>query len=219
LAGFSVVANFATTATDRKIYQVEHYNLDMIISVGYRVKSNRGIQFRVWANHILKEYLLKGYAINPRLERLEYRVTETERKIDFFVKTALPPIQGVFYDGQIFDAYKFISDLIKVAKKTVILIDNYIDESVLMLLSKRATNVDAIIYTARISSQLQLDLQKHNAQYQPIIANVLTRVHDRFLFIDDEVYHIGASLKDLGKKLFAFSKMELKTQAFLQSIV
>ncbi|KAA6342938.1 hypothetical protein EZS27_009343 [termite gut metagenome] len=218
LAGFSVVAKFATTATDGKIYQVDHYNLDMILSVGYRVKSQRGVQFRVWSNRILKEYLLKGYAVNQRFERIEQRVTETEKKIDFFVRTALPPVEGIFYDGQIFDAYKFASDLIKSAKKTIILIDNYIDESVLTLLSKRANEVDATIYTAQISCRLELDLKKYNAQYPPVSIHTLSRSHDRFLFIDTDAYHIGASLKDLGKKMFAFSKMELKAQDLLQNI-
>ncbi|KAA6351081.1 hypothetical protein EZS27_001507 [termite gut metagenome] len=219
LEGFPVVANFATTATDGKIYQVDHYNLDMILSVGYRVKSQRGVQFRAWSNRILKEYLLKGYAISQRFERIEQRVTETEKKIDFFVRTALPPVEGIFYDGQIFDAYKFVSDLIKSAKKIIILIDNYIDESVLMLLSKRVNKVDATIYTAQISNGLKLDLQKYNAQYQPVTINTLSCSHDRFLFIDNDAYHIGASLKDLGKKMFAFSKMELKAQELLQNIV
>jgi len=213
---YSVVAKFATTATNGKVYQMEYYNLDVILSVGYRVKSNRGIQFRVWANRVLKNYILKGYAINRRFERLENRVTKTEEKIDFFVKTALPPMQGIFYEGEIFDSYIFASNLIKSAKKTIILIDNYVDESVLVLLSKRQTKVSAHIYTKRISTQLQLDLKKHNAQYDPINISTSDIFHDRFLVIDNTVYHIGASIKDLGKKLFAFSKMEIKhTELFL----
>ncbi|MDR3047450.1 MAG: virulence RhuM family protein [Bacteroidales bacterium] len=198
---------------------IAFYSLDVIISVGYRVKSQRGTIFRIWATKTLKEYILKGYAVNQRFERIEYRLTETEKKIDFFVRTALPPVEGIFYDGQIFDAYKFVSDLIKSAKNSIVLIDNYIDESVLMLLSKRTTDVEATIYTARILPQLQLDLQRHNAQYQPINIHVLTRSHDRFLFIDNDVYHIGVSLKDLGKKWFAFSKMELKAQALLENLI
>jgi hypothetical protein len=205
-----VVANFATTATNGKVYQMEYYNLDVILSVGYRVKSSRGIQFRIWANRILKNYIMKGYVVNKRFERLENRVTKTEKKIDFFVKTALPPIQGIFYEGQIFDAYIFASNLVKSAKKSIVLIDNYIDESVLLLLSKRQTKVCAQIYTKRISDQLQLDLKKHNSQYEPINIITSNAYHDRFLVIDNTVYLIGASLKDLGKKLFAFSKMEIK---------
>ena len=209
-AAYSVVAKFATTATNGKVYQMEYYNLDMILSIGYRVKSNRGIQFRIWANRVLKNYLMKGYAVHKRFDRLEKRVTKTEEKIDFFVKTALPPLEGIFYDGQIFDAYVFASNLIKSAKKSIILIDNYIDESVLVLLSKRQLKVSAQIFTKQISNQLQLDLKKHNAQYEPIIINKFARFHDRFLIIDNTVYLVGASIKDLGKKLFAFSKMELK---------
>ncbi|MDR0866436.1 MAG: virulence RhuM family protein, partial [Candidatus Symbiothrix sp.] len=218
----ATVAKYATVQNEKGRYverQIEFYNLDMIISVGYRVKSKRGILFRQWATKTLKEYLLKGYVVNQRFERIEQRVTETEKKIDFFVRTALPPVEGIFYDGQVFDAYKFASDLIKSAKNSIILIDNYIDESVLMLLSKRATGIDASIYTSHISRQLQLDLQRHNAQYQHISIDVSTRVHDRFLFIDNDVYHIGASLKDLGKKLFAFSKLELKAQGLLENII
>jgi len=209
--GASVVAKFATTATNGKVYQVEYYNLDMILSVGYRVKSSRGIQFRIWANQVLKNYLLKGYAVNKRFERLESRVAKTERKIDFFVKTSLPPVQGVFFEGEIFDAYVFASNLIKSANKTIVLIDNYIDESVLVLLSKRQSKVSAQIFTKQISNQLQLDVKKHNSQYDPIIINKTTRFHDRFLIIDNTVYLIGASIKDLGKNLFAFSKMEIKS--------
>jgi len=194
------------------------YNLDVIISVGYRVKSRQGTIFRQWANRVLKDYLLRGHAINQRFERVEYRVTETEKKIDFFVRTALPPVQGVFYEGQIFDAYAFAADLIKSAKKSLILLDNYVDESVLLLLAKRADGVRAKIITRKITRQLQLDLSRHNAQYPPVDLSQSTKFHDRFLLVDDTAYHIGASLKDLGKKLFAFSKMETKPVAILKGI-
>jgi hypothetical protein len=214
----SVVAKFATTAADGKVYQMEYYNIDVILSVGYRVKSSRGIQFRIWANRVLKNYILKGYAVHQRFERLENRVTETERKIDFFVKSSLPPAQGVFYEGQIFDAYKFACDLIKSAKKKIVLIDNYIDESVLLLLTKREPKVNATIYTKQKSTALQLDLSKHNSQYEPITVDTSDVFHDRFLIIDNTVYHIGASLKDLGKKLFAFSRMEIKHTELLAMI-
>ncbi|GHT25856.1 DNA-binding protein [Bacteroidia bacterium] len=201
---------------------VSHYNLDMIISIGYRVKSKRGIQFRQWANKILKDYLLKGYAINQRFEQLEqhigqieHRTTETENAIAFFVQKSLPPIEGIYHDGQVFDAYAFVANLIKSAQKSIILLDNYVDESVLLLLSKRADCVTATIYTKEISKQLQLDLQRHQTQYPAISVEILTQAHDRFLMIDGEVYHIGASLKDLGKKLFAFTKMEFKAADIL----
>ena len=193
------------------------YNLDVIISVGYRVKSRRGTQFRQWANRILKEYLLKGYSVNNRLERLEQRVSKTEEKIDFFVRTALPPVEVVFYNGQIFDAYVFATDLIKSAKISITLIDNYIDESVLMMLAKRDKNVKASILTGSVSKTLQLDIDKHNSQYPPITVETIKNNHDRFLIIDKEVYHIGASLKDLGKKLFAFSKLEMPAETILNN--
>lgn len=188
--------------------QIKLYNLDVIISVGYRVKSIRGTQFRQWANNVLKEYLLNGYSVNKRFENLEQRVAKTEEKIDFFVRTSLPPVQGIFFDGQIFDAYRFASDLVRKAKTAIVLIDNYVDDTVLTLLDKRKSGVTATIYTSHLGQQLQLDLQRHNAQYAPITVNSFNRAHDRFLLIDDEVYHIGASLKDLGKKWFAFTRMQ-----------
>ena len=210
LSGISVVANFATTAADGKIYKVQYYNLDVILSVGYRVKSYRGVEFRRWASKILKEYLLKGYSVNQRLTQLEKRVSDTEEKIDFFVRTSLPPVEGIFYDGQIFDAYKFAADLIRSAQKSVLLIDNYVDESVLLMLGKRSAGVTAEIYTQSISRQLRQDLEKYNSQYEPVEIRVYKNSHDRFLIIDGaDVYHIGASLKDLGKKMFAFSKLAI----------
>ena len=187
---------------------IELFNLDVIISVGYRVNTQQGIKFRQWANRVLKEYLLRGYSINHRIENLEQRVTKTEEKIDFFVRTSLPPKQGIFYDGQVFDAYQFVSDLIRKAHKAIVLIDNYVDDTVLTILDKRSEGVSGTIYTHRINQQLQLDLDKHNAQYKPIDIVQFNKAHDRFLMIDDEVYHIGASIKDLGKKWFAFTLMK-----------
>jgi len=213
-------AIFAHMGNDGKqLYHTKHYNLDGILSVGYRVNSINATSFRRWATRVIKEYLLKGHAYNQRFERLEHRVTETEKKIDFFVKTALPPNEGILYDGHIFDAYVFVAKLIKSAQKSILLIDNYVDESVLLLLSKREKGVNATIFTNTISAQLKLDLQKHNAQYPSITVKRFTRSHDRFLFIDDEVYHIGASLKDLGKKLFAFAKMGLDAKKLLHNII
>lgn len=195
--------------------KIEYYNLDVIISVGYRVNTKRGIEFRQWANKVLKEYLLRGYAITQRVERLEQRVSKTEEKIDFFVRTSLPPVEGVFFEGQIFDARVFVSDLIKSAKKSIVLIDNYIDETVLMTLSKRADSASAKIITQKVTLQFQQDVDSHNFQYPPIDIEERTGIHDRFLIIDDTVYHIGASLKDLGKKLFAFSKMGITAELLL----
>ena len=220
LRDIAVVANFATTAADGKVYSVAYYNLDMILSVGYRVKSSRGIRFRRWANRVLKEYLLKGYSLNQRLKNMEdrfdrrmseyeRRLYENEQKIDFFVRTSLPPVEGIFYDGQIFDAYVFVTDLIRLARQSIVLIDNYIDESVLLMLSKRQTGVTAEIRSGRLTETLKQDLAKHNSQYPPITVIQNKNIHDRFLIVDADVYHIGASLKDLGRKLFAFSKMNI----------
>ena len=207
------------------------YNLDVIISVGYRVKSVRGTRFRQWANKVLKEYLLKGYSINQRIDDLEHRVNDRlinhenrlddiDSKIDFFVRTSLPPVEGIFYDGQIFDAYAFATNLIRSAKQSIVLIDNYVDESVLLMLSKRGEAVGADIYTQSISRQLQLDLERHNSQYPPIGIHTCRRSHDRFLIVDNsDVYHIGASLKDLGKKMFAFSKMGIPAGEILALVV
>jgi len=211
LQDMATVAKFAIVQKEggRQVTRiVEFYNLDMIMSVGYRVKSSQGILFRQWANNVLKEYLLRGYAINQRFERLEQRVTKTEEKIDFFVRTSLPPVEGIFFDGQIYDAYTLVSKLVRSAKQRIILIDNYIDESVLTLLDKRAEGVKAEIYTNHIGQQLQLDIQRHNSQYPPIPVHSMTSSHDRFLLIDNEVYHVGASIKDLGKRWFAIMKME-----------
>ncbi len=210
LERLSVCKDSLLTASDGKRYRTILYNLDVIISVGYRVKSIRGTQFRQWANKVLKEYLLKGYSVNQRLTQLEKRVSDTEEKIDFFVRTSLPPVEGIFYDGQIFDAYKFASDLIKSARKSILLIDNYVDESVLLMLGKRSAGVTAEIYTQSISRQLRQDLEKYNSQYESVEIRVYKNSHDRFLIIDGaDVYHIGASLKDLGKKMFAFSKLAI----------
>ena len=194
---------------------VKYYSLDVIIAVGYRVKSQRGTDFRKWALPVIKDYMLRGYAVNQRFERLEQRVTKTEEKIDFFVKTALPPVEGIFYDGQIFDAFVFATGLIKQAKNEIVLVDNYIDETVLTMLDNRNPNVLATIYTANFNTKLQLALAKHNSQYQPINIKVLNKFHDRFLIIDDDVYWIGASLKDLGKRVFAFSKMGIPKEKIL----
>ena len=225
LLGLPVVAKFATTATDGKTYLVEHYNLDMVLSIGYRVKSQRGIQFRQWANKVLKDYLLKGYALNQRLLRIENQLeshqallAEHSEKIDLFIRTSIPPLEGIFFDGQVFDAHVFVSDLIRSAKTRIILIDNYIDDTVLKLFDKRSSGVKATIYTRQITPSLQNDINLHNTQYEPIDVQVFADSHDRFLMIDETVYHIGASLKDLGKKWFAFSKMDITSTLLLSKM-
>jgi len=194
---------------------IDFYNLDMIISVGYKVNSKRGVKFRQWASKVLKDYLIKGYSINKGLQEIrervdshDKRIVELEGKVDFFVRSSLPPVEGVFYDGQIFDAYVQIVSLIKQARHSIVLIDNYIDEATLTMLSKREAGVSATIYTRQLSQQQQLDVQRHNQQYPPININVCQHNHDRFLIIDDTVYLFGASLKDAGKKLFAYIEMQ-----------
>lgn len=204
------------------------YNLDVIISVGYRVKSQRGVKFRQWATKVLKEYLLRGYSINQRFAQLEDKMDrrcyeheahlrQLDEKVDFFLRTSLQPREGIFFNGQIFDAHAFVAQLIRQAARRIIVIDNYVDESVLVQLGKRRVGVTVEIYAGRISRQLRLDVEKHNAQYPGLSLHSYTGAHDRFLIIDDDVYHIGASLKDLGKKLFAFSLMEVITASELLS--
>ena len=198
--------------------KIQYYNLDVIISVGYRVKSLRGTQFRIWATNVLRDYLLKGRAINYRVEKIEQKLVEHDQKFDMLI-TNLPPNQGIFFDGQIFDAYTFVSDLIKSAANSIVLIDNYVDDSVLLMLSKRLAGVKATIYTQQISKELKLDLEKLNAQYEHIEIKVFKKAHDRFLIIDNlKVYHIGASLKDLGKKWFAFSLININSEDILKRV-
>ncbi len=197
------------------VRKIMHYNLDAILSVGYRVSSKSATRFRQWATSVLKDYLLRGYAINQRIERLEQRVTKTEEQIGFFVRTALPPVEGIFYDGQVFDAYAFAANMIRSARKRVILIDNYVDDSVLLTLAKREEGVSAEIVTRHVAETLKLDLERHNRQYPPVAIRECERYHDRFLIIDDTVYHLGASLKDLGKKMFAFNRMEVAAEEIL----
>ena len=214
----SVCSILELTAADGKNYKTKVYNLDAILSVGYRVNSKNATLFRRWANSVLKYYMLKGYSLNHRFERLEDKIdtrfqrydSEIQRlsnQVDFFVRHSLPPIEGIFFAGQIFDAYKFVCDLVKSARKSIVLFDNYIDESVLTLFGKREKSVSVVIYTDKITPQLELDIKRFNAQYSPVKVKLYTKAHDRFLIIDGEIYHIGASLKDLGKKLFAFSKI------------
>ena len=232
LDGISTIANFATVQIEgnRKVTRnIDYYNLDVILSVGYRVKSKRGIQFRQWTNKVLKEYLLRGYSVNQRLlymeNRIDHRLSEHDQqirelsgKVEFFLKTSLPPREGILFDGQIFDAYVFVCDLRKRAHKRIILIDNYVDETVLTLLNKCNSGVPATIYTKRIDHNLRLDIERHNDQYAPINVRTAPNIHDRFLIIDNTLYHIGASIKDLGKKLFAFSKMETSPDIILDNI-
>jgi len=198
---------------------VEHYSLDMIISIGYRVNSMTATKFRQWATNVLKGYIQNGYVINSekitheRFKELENDVALLKSKVANISKglenNTIQPKHGIFYDGQIYDAYAFVNDLLKSAKSEVVLIDNYIDDTVFTLFSKYP-ELNIKIYTQTISKQLNLDYQKYKAQYANIKLLEFKNVHDRFLILDEtKMYHIGASLKDLGKKWFAFSKFEM----------
>lgn len=212
----AVVSILETTAADGKRYSTKFYNLDAVLSVGYRVNSISATHFRIWANHVLKEYIFHGGSINQRIEKVEHRMLINElglqsvnQKIDYLVQSALPPKQGIFFDGQIFDAYQFVSDLIRGAKKSIVLIDNYADDSVLTQLTKRTEGVTATVCVSRLTNAFRLDVDRHNMQYPPVRIQVLSSVHDRFLLLDDSVlYTFGASFKDLGKKLFCFTLIE-----------
>ena len=211
----ATVRNFRTVRKEGKrtvSRDVLHYNLDMIISIGYRVNSVRGTQFRMWATQVLRDYLLKGYAHNQRLNRMENNMEHLANKVDAIslqIQSTEIPNQGVFFNGQVFDAYELASKIIRSAKQSIVLIDNYIDESTFTHLSKKNKKVKAILLTKTISKQLKLDLKKANEQYCYFEIKTFNKSHDRFMIIDEkEVYHIGASLKDLGKKWFAFSKMD-----------
>ena len=212
-----VVAKFATTTLHGAIkdktqtQNVEYYNLDVIISVGYRVKSKQGTQFRIWATNVLRDYLLKGYAINQRINRIENHVenlSEKVNEISLQIQSAGIPNQGVFFDGQVFDAYELASKIIRSAKRSIVLIDNYIDETTLTLLAKKNNKVKVLLLSKSINKQLALDVKKANEQYGDFVIQEFNKSHDRFLIIDgSEVFHLGASLKDLGKKWFAFSQL------------
>lgn len=224
---YATVANFATVQNEggRMVErQVEHYNLDVIISVGYRVKSKQGTQFRIWANNVLKDYLLKGYVLNQRMNRIETVVdnlTDKVKEIDLQLKTNMIPTQGVFFEGQVFDAYQLASKIIRAATKSIVLIDNYIDETTLVHLSKKGKDVKVMLLTKNAGNQLALDVEKANMQYGNFTMKQFTKSHDRFLIIDEvEIYHLGASLKDLGKKWFAFSKLDKNSvESILKSVL
>ncbi len=224
-----VVAKFATTASDGKVYQTEHYSLDMILSVGYRVKSAQGVIFRAWANEILKNHIIKGFSVNQhlvclqeridnRFSSLESRVDDHEQKIDFLIKKEEPVTEQLFSTGCVWDAYTFVSNLVRSATKRIVLIDSFVDERTLMILDKRADGVDCEMYT-RFNYKLQLDLQKHEQQCRRIIVTQLSKaVHDRYLIIDDEVWLLGASVKDMGRGLCTIIKLGFSPEEILNRI-
>ena len=203
------------------VRELEYFNLDVIISLGYRINSKLGIQFRQWATHILKEFMLRGYAVNQRLNQLEDKmdrrlaeheqeIGELKEKVDFFVRTSLPPVQGVFYDGQVFDARMFATRHILSAKESIFLIDNWVDVATLDILSKKADDVTIEIVTSGRGNRLSVgDIANFNEQYGGLTVRESPNFHDRFLVIDDRaLYLIGASLKDLGHKCFAFTRLD-----------
>lgn len=239
----SVVAKFATTADDGKIYQVEHYDLDMILSVGYRVKSANGIKFRRWANQVLKDYMLKGYAVNQRkiatdlqivdrlheqrqliedqnvkIEGVEKSITEqdsrlsaVEQRIDFFVKASQTPTGGILATGTRFDGLVLIADLVKSAKRSVAFIDPYATIEVLKFAAMRMKGVKAVVYSPRITPEFKEAVALHKKQYPDLDLKTMRTIHDRFLLIDDTVYHFGASFKDMGNEMTAYSVLNFVT--------
>ena len=222
----AVVAKFATTADDGKIYQVEHYDLDVILSVGYRVKSANGINFRRWANQVLKEHLLKGYSVNQRLisqenkiENLDSRVVNLEKQVDFFVKANLPPSEGVIPANARWSGYEFAVQLVRSAKKEIIIIDPFANDSSLSLVAKRAVGVNAVIFSARITRMMKDEVDRINRQFPTVELQTMRDVHDRFIIVDETVYHVGASIMDLGCKMTAFSVLNLVTKEQLLVLV
>jgi len=222
----SVVAKFATTAVDGKIYQVEHYDLDVILSVGYRVKSANGINFRRWANQVLKEHLLKGYSVNQRLisqenkiENLDSRVVNLEKQVDFFVKANIPPSEGVIPANARWSGYEFAVQLVRSAKKEIIIIDPFANDTSLSLVAKRAVGVNAVIYSARITRMMKDEVDRINRQFPTVELRTMREVHDRFIIVDETIYHVGASIMDLGCKMTAFSVLNLVTKEQLLALV
>ena len=218
LSVFPVVAKFATTANDGKTYKVEYYNLDMILSVGYRVKSQKGILFRQWANRVLKDYLLKGYAVNQRFERLEQRMADAENKIDFFVRTNALPVEQVFFDGQFFEARALLERLIKSATQRVAIIDAYVDAATFEMLDVRGSGVTADIYSGKDLTALR-NIHNSAAGVEPIETHIWTAPsHDRWLIVDNNLYHCGHSLKDIGRKLSAITLLETLPETVLGAV-
>ena len=225
-AAFPTVAKIATVQNEggrQVVRQMEYYSLDVILSVGYRVKSSQGILFRRWANTVLKDYLLRGYAINQRLNQLEDRVdrrmakhegeiAELKTRVDFFVQTQTPPLQGVFYEGQLWDACSLVEKLVARAKSSILLIDNWVGAGTLDLLAKKRRGVAVEVVTSARGNRLAAsDVAKFNAQYPTLSVRTSGAFHDRFLILDDkELYLVGASLKDLGKKCFGFTRMDAR---------
>ena len=222
----SVCKESLLTANDGKKYKTKIYNLDVIISVGYRVKSIQGTRFRQWANQVLKEHMLKGFSVNQRLishenrlENLDSRVIYLEKQVDFFVKTNLPPSEGLLPAHAHWSGYAFAVQLVRSAKKELIIIDPFANDMVLSLMAKRSEGVNAIIYSARITRAMREEEARLNRQFPTVRLENMREVHDRFVIVDDVVYHVGASFKDLGNQLTAFSVLNFVTKEQILALV
>lgn len=233
LRDMPTVANFATVQREGERIvsrNIEHYNLDVILSVGYRVKSSNGVKFRRWANQVLKDHLLKGYSINQRLmltearidqlhAETESRLSSLEKQVEFFVKANIPPAEGTIPAKSWWSGYDFAVRLIQSAQKEVVVIDPYANEVVVRLLAKRNPGVSALVYATRKNRTLQEEVDLLNRQMPSVKLAGMQNVHDRFIIVDETVYHIGASIKDLGKELTAFSILELLTKEQLLAMI
>ena len=202
------------------------YNLDLIISVGFRVNTQKGIEFRQWANRVLKEHMLRGFSVNQRLvahenrlENIDSRVIYLEKQVDFFVKANLPPKEGVLQAKALWSGYEFAVQLVRSAKQEIVIIDPFADDTALSLMPKRNPGVNAIIYSARINQTMKAECERLNRQCPPVELRTMRDVHDRFIVVDETVYHIGASIKDLGNKLTAFSVLSLLTKQQLLEMI
>ena len=205
---------------------VPYYNLDMIISVGYRVNSISGTRFRQWANRVLKEHMLRGFSVNQRLvahenrlENIDSRVIYLEKQVDFFVKANLPPKEGFLQAKAFWSGYEFAVQLVRSAKQEIVIIDPFADDTALSLMPKRNPGVNAIIYSARINQTMKAECERLNRQCPPVELRTMREVHDWFIVVDETVYHIGASIKDLGNKLTAFSLLSLLTKQQLLEMI
>ena len=222
----SVCKESLLTANDGKKYKTKIYNLDVIISVGYRVKSIQGTRFRQWALRVLKEHMLKGFSVNQRLvshenklENHDSRIIYLEKQVDFFVKANLPPKEGVLQAKALWNGYEFAVQLVRSAKQEIVIIDPFADDTALSLMPKRNPGVNAIIYSARINQTMKAECERLNRQCPPVELRTMREVHDRFIVVDETVYHIGASIKDLGNKLTAFSVLSLLTKQQLLEMI
>ena len=222
----SVCKESLLTANDGKKYRTKIYNLDVIISVGYRVKSIQGTRFRQWANQVLKEHMLKGFSVNQRLvshenrlENLDSRVIYLEKQVDFFVKANLPPSEGLLPAHSQWSGYEFAVQLVRSAKKELVIIDPFANDMVLSLMAKRAEGVNAVIYSARITHAMREEEARLNRQFPTVHLENMREVHDRFVIVYDVVYHVGASFKDLGNQMTAFSVLNFVTKEQVLAIV